>query len=122
MQKRTRFVRINVYLFARFHGGADYSERGAVTSGGKGSRVAMCQDASACGHERGSVTAHGLVRGDVFGVHALRFLDQRLLNLRNSFATQRFKFLRHAADRPEKIYGSGPRLTHVFADPSEFRL
>ena len=84
-----------------FDGRADHAERGAVAGRGQRSGVAVGEDASAGGHQRGAVAAHGLVGGNVFGVHALRFFDQRLLDLRDRTDAEDVKFLLHAADRPE---------------------
>ncbi len=62
------------------------------------------------------MAAHGLVGGDIFGVHALRFFDQRLPNLRDGADAKGFKFLLHAADRPEQVDGGGARLADGLAN------
>jgi len=62
------------------------------------------------------VASHGLVGGDVLGVHALGFFDEILLDLRNGANANALKFLRHAADRPEEVDGGGARLADGFAD------
>ena len=82
-KKGTRFVGVDVNFFPCFDGGADDSERGAVAGRGQGTRIAVGEHAAACGHERGAVASHGLVGGDVFGVDALGFFDERLLDLRD---------------------------------------
>ena len=45
--------------------------------------------------------AHGLVGGDVLSMHALRFFDQGLFDLRDRFSAEQFEFVVHPADRPE---------------------
>ena len=60
--------------------------------------------------------AHGLVGRDIFGMHALGFLHQRLLDLRQRPHAQHFKFVAHALDRPEKIYRGGPGLADDVTD------
>jgi len=62
------------------------------------------------------VASHGLVGGDIFGVHALSFFDQSLLDLRDGADAEGFKFYRHAADRPKQVDGGGTRLAVDFAD------
>ncbi len=62
------------------------------------------------------MASHGLIGGDVFGVHALRFFDQRLLDLRNGANADALELLLHAADGPEKIHGGGARLADEVAD------
>ena len=68
------------------------------------------------------MASHSLVGGDVFGVHALCLFNQRLLDLRDGANTESFKFLLHAADRPEQIHGRGARLADDFADLVELFL
>ena len=75
MQKWASLVGVDVNFLALLDGGADYAERGAVTGGGQRSGVAVGEHSAFGGHERGAVASHGLVGGDVFGVHALGFFD-----------------------------------------------
>src|ERR1039457_3874910 len=51
----------------------------------------------------GAVPTHGLVGGDIFHHHALRFGHQFLLNPRNRLGADLFKLVAHAANRPEEI-------------------
>ncbi len=62
------------------------------------------------------MASHGLVGGDVFGVHALGFFDEILLDLRDGANADALEFLRHAADRPEQVNGGGAGLADGFAD------
>src|SRR5215470_2694618 len=68
------------------------------------------------------MASHGLVRSNVLGVDALRFFDQRLLDLRNRTDAQRFKLFLHAADRPEEIDRGRTRLANGFTDLVEVVL
>ena len=97
-------------------GGADHSQRGAISAGRQGPGVAVGEHAAARRHQGRAVPAHGLVGGDVLGVHALGFFHQRLLDLGQGPHPQHFELVAHALDRPEKIYRGGPGLAHDVAD------
>ena len=75
LQERPRLVGIDVNLLALLNGRANYAQRSAVSGCGQGARVAVGEDSALARHERGSVASHGLVGGDVFGVHALGLFD-----------------------------------------------
>ena len=55
-------------------------------------------------------------------MHAPRFIDQRLLQLRQRPDPEQLKFLAHAANGPEQVHRGGPRIAHYLADPIELRL
>ena len=52
----------------------------------------------------------------------MRFFDEFLLDLRDGANAEGFKFLRHAADRPEQVDGGGARLADGFANLVELFL
>src|SRR5208282_2828246 len=68
------------------------------------------------------MASHGLIGGDIFGMHALRLFDQFLLDAFDGADAEGFKFLGHAADRPEQVDGSGARLADGLADLVEIFL
>ena len=82
----------------------------------------MREHAAACRHESRAVPPHRLIGSNVFGVHAPRFIDQRLLQLRQRPDPEQLKFLAHAANGPEQVHRGGPRIAHYLADPLELRL
>ena len=88
----------------------DHSQRRAISAGGQRSGIAVGEHASAGRHQSCAVRAHGLVSGNVLGMHALRFFDQGLLDLRQRTYSQQFKLRSHAPDRPEKIHRRRPGL------------
>ncbi len=102
-------------------GCADHAERGAVTGRGERSGIAVREHAAARWHQRCTVSSHRLIRGDIFGVHALGFFDQALLNLDDGTGAgaEGFKFLLHATDRPKINSLPSTRLTNRFADRIE---
>ena len=91
LQKGARLVGVDVNLLACFDGRADHAERGAVAGGGERSGIAVGEHAAAGRHERCAVASHGLIGGDVFGVHALGFFDELLLDLRDGANAEAFR-------------------------------
>src|ERR1041385_6392062 len=71
-------------------------------------------------HERSTMAAHGLISGNVFHQHFLRFFRQRDLHMVNTLRRNGFKDLLHTADRPEKIDSSRTSLANCPANMSEF--
>ena len=122
LQKRSSLVGVDVNLLALLDGGADHTQRGAVSGSGQRPGVAVGEDSAFGGHERGAVASHGLVGGDVFGVHALRFLDKPLLDVRNGTDADALELLLHAADGPEKIDRRRPGFADEVADLIEVAL
>ena len=82
-------------------GGADYTQSSAVSARGQRSRITMREHAATGGHQSCAMPAHCLVGSDVLSVHALRFFDQGLFDLRHGLPAEKFEFVAHAADRPE---------------------
>src|SRR5581483_5464756 len=97
-------------FFSALNGRAYYAEGRAVSAGGECSSVTVGQHSAASRHQCRPMTSHCFVDGNIFGVHALRFLDQCLLDLLRWANPQEFEFLLHAADRPEKIHRGWPGL------------
>ena len=122
MQKWPGFVGEDVDLLALLDGGADHAERGAITSGSKRPGVAVGENPAFRGHEGCAVASHGLISGDVFGVHAFGFVDQFLLDLLEGADAQALEFLCHATNRPEEIHRGGPRFTQDDAGLVEVAL
>ena len=60
------------------------------------------------------MASHGLVGSDVFGVHALRFFDEVLFDLRDRTNAHVFKLLL-TANGPEEVNGGRPTLTNQVA-------
>src|SRR5579859_836951 len=116
LQKGPRLVGVNVNLLALLDGRADHSERCAVSRGSERSGVAVGEHSAAARHERRAVASHGLIRGNVFGVHTLRFFNERLLDLRDRADANALELFLHAADGPEQIHRSGARLSDEVAD------
>src|SRR6267143_4068036 len=116
------FLSVDVDLLALFDGGPDHAQSRTVTGGGQSTGVTVREHAPAGGHEGSAVASHGLVGGDVFGVHALGFFDECLLDVRERTDAQEFELLLHATDRPEEIDGGGARLADDFADLVELLL
>src|SRR6202050_3295928 len=109
-------------FFALLNRRANHAERGAVSRRRQRAGIAVSQHSAGRWDQRSAVASHGLVGGNVFGMHALRFFNQRLLDLRNGLDAKALKFLRHAADGPEKIYGRRARLADDIADLVELAL
>ena len=82
----------------------------------------MGKHASAGRHESRSVAPHRLIGGNVFGVHALRFRDEHLFDLRYRTRPQPLKFLLHAPNRPEKIHRGWTSLADNVANLVKFRF
>ncbi len=116
LQKGARLVGVDVQLLALLDGRADHAQRRAVPAGGQCPGVAMRQHAAGRGKQRGAVTAHRFVGGDVFQVHALRFGDHFLPDAVDREFAERLKLVFHALDRPEQVDRRGPRGTHRVAD------
>src|SRR5262249_53386950 len=109
-------------LLALLNCRSDHTERGAVSGRCERTRVAMCEDSTFARHERCTVASHGLVGGDVLGVHALRFFDQRLPDLRQWPNANPLKLFLHALDRPEQIDRCWTRLADDLARLVEILL
>ena len=120
LQERTRLVGVNVNLLALLNRRTDYAQRGAVPGGSQCSSVAVGQHSAFVGHQRGTVSSHGLVGGDVFGVHALGFFDEILLDLRDGSNAHPLELFLHAADGPEEIHGRRTGFADDVADLVEF--
>ena len=82
----------------------------------------MGKHAPLCGHECCTVSSHSLVGRDIFGVHALGLFHQGLLGLDDRARAEVFKFVLHATNSPEEIYGGGPCLGHGVAHAVELKL
>ena len=122
LQEGARFVRVNVNLLALLDRRPDHAQRGAISRGGERARIAVGKHSALGRHESGAMASHGLVGGNILGVHVLRFFDQRLLDLWDRANADALKLLLHAADRPEKIYSRGPRLADYIASLIEVTL
>src|SRR5215467_5794280 len=82
----------------------------------------MSENCAFARHERRAVASHGLIGGDVFGMHALRFFDEISLDLRNWTYADTLKLFLHPLNRPEEIHCCGARLTDQIADRVEVAL
>ena len=109
-------------LLALLDRGTDHAQCGAVSSGGQRTGIAVSKHSAFARHERGAVAPHGLVGGYVFGVHALGFFDQILLNLCEGTNPHALELLLHAADRPEEIDGGWTSFADDVADLVELPL
>src|SRR5471030_1894963 len=96
--------------------GANYSERGPIACGGKGSCVAMREHSTGFGHQRSTVCSHGAIGCDVFGVDGLSFINEGLFDQRNGAAAYFLEAALHAPDGPKEIHGGGTRFSHDTAD------
>ena len=122
MQEGASLVGEDVDFLTLLDRGADDSEGCAVSAGGQRAGVAVGEHSSFGGHEDSAVPSHGLVGGDVLGVHALGFFDQSLLDLGERSDADALQFFLHAANGPEQIHGGGARLANDIARLIEISL
>ena len=76
LQVRSRFIGEDGDAFARFDGGANDAEGGAVTCGGKRAGVAVRENRRLRAEEFGAEAADAAIRFDVFVEYSLRFFDE----------------------------------------------
>ena len=81
LEERACLIGIYVNLLSLFHRSPDHAQGSAVSAGSQSPRVTVGEYASTGGHQACTVPPHNLIRGDVFGVHALGLFDQSLLDL-----------------------------------------
>jgi hypothetical protein len=122
LQKRSSLVGVDVNFLALLDRGADHSQRRAISRGSESTGVAVGKDSAFGGHKRGAMASHGLIGGNVFGVHALRLFDEALLDVRNGTNAHALELLLHAPDGPEKIDRGRTRFADDLADLVEVAL
>ena len=109
-------------ILSGFNRSTDHTQCSPISGRCQCSGIAVCEYSAARRHQNGAVLAHCLIGRDVFRMHALRFLNQILLDLRNGRNPDALEFFLHTANRPEQIHRRGPRLTDKVADPIEIAL
>ncbi len=122
LQKRASLIGIHVNLFPLLDRRANHPERRSISRRGQRPRVAVREHSARTRHQRRAMASHGLVRRDVFRVHALRFFNQLPFNLRNGPDADPLVLLLHAANRPEQVHRSRPRFADEVADLVEVAL
>ena len=115
LQERPGFVGVDVNLLALLDRRADHAQRRAVPGRSQRAGIAVRKHSAFARHQRCAVASHGLVGGDIFGVHALRFFDEVLLDLRDGTNAHALELLLHAADGPEQIDRRRPSLADYVA-------
>ena len=109
-------------LFPLLDGRANHAQRRAIASRRQRAGVAVGQHSAFARHQRRAVASHGLVRGNIFRVHALGLFHELSLDLCDGTNPYAFEFLLHPPDGPEKIHRRRPRLADYIADLIEIAL